>query len=268
MENNQYTFTYKTINYAHKFGRASEPKEDYQKHLHSFVEILYFVRGDVEYTVEAATRKLQPGDLIFIAPNKYHFATVNDSVPYERYVFQFPGSLLPEYVNEKAASAYPFFTDSKKYLDIFKEFVSCRNIYDDDELYTLYISSTLRLLVSIFHNYKPVYSQKTGLVTDLINYIDENLHSRITLDSLNEAFNFSKSYISNEFRTQMKIPLMQYIRTKKILAAHKMLLDGVKKNKVAEAFGFEDYSTFYRSYVKVMGFSPMDGNAKETPPRP
>lgn len=262
MDSNQYIFTFKNINYSHKLGRASEPQEDYQKHMHCFVEVLYFIRGDVTYTVEAATRELQSGDLIFIAPNKYHFATVNDSVPYERYVLQFPESLLPEYLVKKADSAYPFFSNCKKFTDIFKEFDSYRNMFDNDELYTLYISATLKLLVSLFHDYTPVYNQKTGLVTDLINYIDENLYNRITLDTLNEHFNFSKSYISNEFRTQMKIPIMQYIRTKKILAAHKMLLNGVKKNKVAEMFGFEDYSTFYRSYVKVMGFSPMDGHGK------
>lgn len=263
MESEHYIFAFKNINYSHKLGRASEPQEDYQKHLHRCVEILYFIRGDVTYTVEASTRKLQSGDLIFIAPNKYHFATVNDNVEYERYVLQFPEELVPDYLAEKSATSQPFYTDCKKFMDIFKEFDSYRTMFNDDELYTLYISATLRLLVSIFHDYTPVYNQKTGLVSDLINYIDENLHARITLDTLNEQFNFSKSYISNEFRTQMKIPIMQYIRTKKILAAHKMLVSGVKKNKVAEAFGFEDYSTFYRSYVKVMGFSPMEGNGKE-----
>ena len=91
-----------------------------------------------------------------------------------------------------------------------------------------------------------------------VKHIDENIREPITLDSLAENFNFSKSYISNEFRKAMKIPIMQYVRAKKIIAAHRLILNGEKKRVVAEMFSFDDYSTFYRSYVKVMGFSPTD----------
>ena len=42
------------------------------------------------------------------------------------------------------------------------------------------------------------------------------------------------------------------IKTKKIIAAHQYILQGMNKTKVAEMFGFDEYSTFYRAYLKIM----------------
>ena len=96
----------------------------------------------------------------------------------------------------------------------------------------------------------------------IINFIDENIHNNITLDILAKEFNFSKSYISSEFKKHIKTPIIQYIRAKKIIAAHEMILNGVKKTVVAELFGYENYSTFYREYMKIIGCSPSGKNKK------
>lgn len=72
------------------------------------------------------------------------------------------------------------------------------------------------------------------------------------MQTLTERFHYSKSYINIEFKRQMKIPIMKYIRLKKILAAHKMIASGTKKSVAAEMFGFENYSTFYRAYKSLI----------------
>ena len=92
--------------------------------------------------------------------------------------------------------------------------------------------------------------------------INDNLDKKITLDSLSKASNFSKSYICNEFKLHMKTPIIQYVRKKKILAAHKMIEAGSRPYQVAKQFGFDDYSTFYRSYLSIIGHPPGDQNFK------
>lgn len=254
-----FSFVYENIDFAHKLDKASLPTENYAKHLHYFNEILYLVEGDLQYTIESETRQLKAGDLVLIQPGKYHFATVNSKLPYERYVLkfpEFPDALLPKYVKEKIRTQGPFFTNAKKFSVLFNQFDSYYGNYSDEELKTLFMCDTVKLLIMLCQ--EPTYTQRqaNGIIFELVNYIDENLHNTITLDVLSKAFSFSKSYISNEFRKYMKIPIMQYVRAKKIIAAHQMILSGEKKTTVAEQFGFEDYSTFYRSYVKVMGFAP------------
>ena len=79
-----FNFIYKDIDFAHKIDEASNPTENYEKHIHYFNEIVLFVTGDVVYTVETESRKLRPGDIIFIPSGKYHFATVNSISTYSR----------------------------------------------------------------------------------------------------------------------------------------------------------------------------------------
>ena len=58
----------------------------------------------------------------------------------------------------------------------------------------------------------------------------------------------------------MKAPIIQYVRTKKILAAHQMIENGAKPYQVAKKYGFDDYSTFYRSYVSIIGAAPANNS--------
>jgi AraC-like DNA-binding protein len=253
-----FQFIYKDIDFAHKVDEVSNPTEEYAKHIHPFNEIVLFITGDVVYTVETESRTLQPGDIIFIPSGKYHFATVNSDAKYERYVLKFPDKFLPAFINAKQETISCFLGTAKRHLDIFLAFDEMRNGYSNEELYTLYMCETIKLLVELYHTPTPIHKEAPPIINKLIQYINDHLDEKISLDSLNKEFNFSKSYISNEFKTYMKSPIMQYIRTKKILAAHKMIQSGVKTGQVAEHFAFSDYSTFYRSYLKIMGFAPTD----------
>ncbi len=196
-----FEFHYKDIYVSHKLDKPSSPTEEYHKHIHSFNEILFFVRGNVTYTVESETVKLNEGDIVFIPSSKYHFATVDLSEPYERYVLKFPDGKLAEHI------CY--------------ESVLHVEGYDD-------------------------------LVDAIIRYVNKNINEQITLKSLAERFHYSTSHVNIEFKRKMKVPIMQYIRSKKILAAHQMILDGAKKSDAAEKLGFETYSTFYRAYKRML----------------
>lgn len=51
---------------------------------------------------------------------------------------------------------------------------------------------------------------------------------------------------------------MKYVRYKKMIAAHQMILSGEKKRVVANMFGYDDYSTFYRTYKKAINNQQTD----------
>ena len=53
-----FNFIYKNIDFAHKLDHASLPSEEYYKHIHYFYEILYFMKGNVQDTIESETRNL------------------------------------------------------------------------------------------------------------------------------------------------------------------------------------------------------------------
>lgn len=245
-------FAYKNIDFAHKLDKPSSPTEEYYKHIHSFYEILYFVKGKTTYTVESETRRLNEGDIVFIAPGKYHFAAVDLSVPYERYVLKFPETLMPEVVRKKLLSESAFYVNSKKFGAAFNMLDSYVDKYDNDEIYILFIADLCKLMIMLCHETPRPVGKHSDFINAVIDYVDANINKPINTQTLSDVFHYSKSFINIEFKKQMKIPIMQYVRSKKIMAAHQMILDGVKKAEVAEMFGFDTYSTFYRAYKKLI----------------
>ncbi len=258
-----FSFVYGGIDFAHKLDAASAPMEDFYKHVHTFNEIIFFVDGEVEYTVESEIRVLQPGDIIFIAPGKYHFATVNNNVGYERYVLKFPSSVLPDFLVERVRKMSPFFDSSKEQANVFSRFDFYNDFgdYSEDELKAVFVADVIKLLIALSKAPSAAPNRINAVIADIITYIDENIHTNLSLDELSELFHFSKSYLSNEFKRAMKISIMQYVRMKKIIAAHQLILQGEKKSRVAEQFGFDNYSTFYRQYMKL-----LQGDALEMSP--
>lgn len=256
-----FSFVHDNIDFAHKLDNSTTPSENFERHMHYFNEILFFVSGDVNYTVESETHKLEPGDIVLIPSGKYHFATINLSVPYERYVLKFPDQIIPPSLVCKKNKQFSFFSNTKKYFLSFQNLDEYyENFADKDDVYALFVCELVKLLVMLCRETSTTETKQNEIITKIINYIDENIHNNISLDSLSEAFSFSKSYISNEFKKHMKTPIMQYVRFKKIIAAHSMILNGYKKTTVAELFGFENYSTFYREYIKIMGSTPNGKN--------
>lgn len=255
-----FSFVHKNLDFAHKIDRPRSPTEEYFKHIHYFNEILYLVRGDIDFTVESESRHLEEGDLVFIPSGKYHFATVNHNLAYERYVLKFPDQFLPDYVREKVSLGAYFFTDSKKYELMFNLLDGYVQEYNEDELYTLFVSEILKLTTMLCHGHAQPAEKHDDFIAQLISYIDANLQTPLTIQSLSDEFHYSKSFINTEFKNHMHVPIMKYIRTKKVISAHQMILSGVKKTEVAELFGFETYSTFYRVYKKLLqnGFEDYD----------
>lgn len=247
-----FSFNYNNIDFSHKLDKPSSPSEEYFKHIHCFNEILFLVHGDVDYTVESETQHLSEGDIVFIPSGKYHFATVNHGVPYERYVLKFPDRFVPEHVREKLSSSANFFKSGKKFEMNFHLLDEYAQHYAEEELYTLFVSEIIKFMVLLYHEPAQPVKKHDDFIVQLIEYIDANLHKPITIQTLIDEFHYSKSFINLEFKRRMQIPVMQYIRTKKVMVAHQLILSGAKKSSVAGQFGFETYSTFYRAYKKLL----------------
>ena len=253
-----FNYTFGNIDFSHKIDTPTSPSEEYLKHMHTFMEILYFVQGDVEYTVESETRTLQPGDVVLIAPGKYHFATVDlNSNPYERYVLKFPEILAPDYLKNNLLSHSPFFPDTESYAHFFRDLDNYADNFTREELNSIFTADLTKLLVYMNRAANTGKQKTNAFIEKIINHINNHITEEITLEKLADDLIYSKSYISNEFKKYMKIPVMQYVRSKKIMFAHTLIMNGMKKCEAAETLGFTNYSTFFRAYQKMLKTSPF-----------
>lgn len=257
-----FSFQFQDIDFAHKLDRASSPKDEYLKHMHPFIELLYFVSGKVTYNVEGLTQELKPGTMIFVAPGKFHFATVNKGVNYERYVLKFPSSLLPDYLYQELKEA-DVYSHPQLYPDNFfdrLDYDASLTRLNNVEKRELFLCDLIRFLLLKSKDMNKRVDEKETLVQKIIFYIDHHLEENLSLHSLSSSLHYSESYLTVLFKESMHCPIMQYIRSKKVMLAYQKIQNGAKPHAVAEELGFNDYSTFYRAYKSLLGFSP---NQKE-----
>jgi len=257
-----FQFKYKDLDISHKLDYASSPNDEYGKHMHYFYEIIYFINGDVDYTVESETRSLNKSDLVFIQPGEFHFATVNKRVHYERFVLKFPDQIIDSELKMRLQKVSHFITKPDVFSPIFSDIDAKYCEFDDYSFSLIVKSRIIEMLVSISATPKVERKEEDNtIIASIINYINNHISSSLSLGSISSALNYSESYIANTFKKNMKAPLMQYIRSKKIIAAREMIIRGEKPKDIAESLGFTDYSTFYRSYIKVIGVSPSSTNS-------
>lgn len=259
-----FSYIYKDLDFAHKYDEKPSASPDYEKHYHDYYEIYFFISGNVYYTVEEEKKKLQHGNILFIQPGEHHFVTlIDDTTPYERYVLKFHNNLVPEFLKEFLIKRSAFYTSTENLKPLFEKLDALYSTYNTMELQLLFSSVVTELLIKLYHSdYHEKALNTDSVITSVVQYINENLRLPLTPQHLCEKFYFSLSYLYKEFRAYMKIPIMKYIRSKKIIAANQLISRGEKSTKAAESFGFTDYSTFYRTFVSVMNFPPSKRRKK------
>ena len=262
-----FNFNYKEIDFAHKLNGHTLPSDDFKKHMHDFYELIFFVHGDVDYMIESKSKKLVSNDIILIPAGLLHYGVANVDVEYERYVLKFPLRLINDTLAKEIQDFTCFSGNYPALKELFTKLDNIYNNYSDEHKYILMVNTLSEILINM-QNKSKVSDELIGVyhnpvVSKVIAYINENIKKNITLTDICNDLNFSRAHISNEFSHVMKIPVMTYIRYKKIIAAHQKILEGnVKINEVAYEYGFEEYSTFYRNYIKIIGKPPYSNSKK------
>jgi YesN/AraC family two-component response regulator len=90
----------------------------------------------------------------------------------------------------------------------------------------------------------------------ILNYIDENIHSDLSLDTLEKKFFINKYYLSRIFKSSIGISIHKYIILKRIVNAKSLLRQGYDVTSTCYMSGFKDYSNFIKMFKNIVGISP------------
>ncbi len=102
-------------------------------------------------------------------------------------------------------------------------------------------------------------SGKDKLIASIQQYINDNLDGRLQLTEVAEYFGLSAAYLSTIFKKNTDVGFSEYVYTKKIEKAKKMLLnDDMKIYEVADALSFESAYYFSKVFKRVEGMSPRE----------
>lgn len=259
------------INYGHS---KTNKYTSMDFHLHEFFEIYFFISGNVNYFIENKVYKLNYGELLIMNNHEIHRPSISPGKPYERIVIHF-NPLIVQSFNSPNLDLLSCFIKRPK-----GEFnrVRLNNSQIDEMLYFLsrieFLTTTnnveasilklttfIELLVCINKIYNTVentdeYSKIPEKLASVIDFIDKNAETNLSLESLSKKFYIDKYHLSRLFKKYTGSNIHEYIIYKRISKAKYLLAKGYNATDTSIMCGFNDYSNFYRMFKKTVGVTP------------
>lgn len=244
-------------------------------HSHDYFEFYFFVSGNVRIIMESNTYPLSPYTVIIMPPGYMHMASVNYPVAYYERFFLYT---TPDYLRKLSSHHF----DIAEWVNSLVEqdrlcfhlnpvtFDTCLRIADDiiqsaaddspsakhiNHCRTSALLGTLAQFTLEEHSQPPIPST---LVGKLIDYINQHLNERLTLNELAEALYISKYYMLHAFKQHTNTSIYNYIQTKRINNAKVLMQSGVSPGDACHLCGFGDYASFYKTFMRKTGVSPRD----------
>lgn len=220
----------------------------WESHCHTQFEMIAVLEGDVNIMLEGKTYRLKENEMIVIPPLFYHSVTANEKGNYFRITALFELDLIPKIIQNEFIKQGKTSTISP--LQIQKIIKICKS-----ERKLFYAPLLQSLLVELFYDTLNSTTLSTENKVDdfllkALQYIDNHLHEKISLDDLAKVTIRSKSSFCHLFEEKMNVTPKQYILKKKLAIASKLIKEGTPKTLAASQVGYDNYSNFYRLYLK------------------
>lgn len=243
-------------------------------HTHRFYELVYCQSNSgSEYLVGSTRHRLQRGDIVLIPPNVVHAAVIPESrtEPFRGYTLR-----ISSYCVDLLCNAYPFFRqfDSSKghvlhtagtvweHLNsLFRESVvecEARNPgWDSATMGIVTLLLTLIVRISLITSESAVDEKKPELLEQILDYVENFMSEKITLEDVARRFWVSQSTVTHLFNNKMGVSFYKYVTKRRLVEAKNLIHENLPMEKIATKVGFTDYSAFYRAFKREFGISPQ-----------
>lgn len=258
----------------------SSNNSDYKIHTNDGHELYLLLQGDVSFSIDGCIYKLEPNDMLLISNKEIHRPIVNTNIPFERIYIYFdpdyfgqlcdPGyDLMRMFENRRLGFGNKINKEIVKENNLSSYFIEMYQWYQSKapERQTMLIALLLQLLVKINTICSVEMGEKNNVRQDLgynekiyqiIRYISSHLDRKVSLNELENKFFINKFHLCHLFKKITGFTLLEYMNYKKVLEAREKLKKGRPVGEVWVNLGFDDYSSFFRTFKKITGISPKE----------
>jgi len=106
------------------------------------------------------------------------------------------------------------------------------------------------------------------IIKESADYIENHLKEPLSVELLAECAGFSPYYFCRLFSLFMEMPVMEYVRRRRLAYAAAEVCEGKRILDVAMDYGFESHNGFSKAFRKVYGYSPDEYRRRVSPHRP
>lgn len=254
---------------------VSPGKRIYRQHHHTECELSLFISGSGVYTVGDRKYEFSPGDMFLFGSDETHCIT-NIYTETDLLNIHFEPRLLWEQP-ENMELLNLFFAKNKTFSNQFSgKDIGLKNLIHEIENeitnkltgYKIECKNKLfDALIYILRNYDYSdknqshikYSSNVEKMKDAMNYINNHLDERITLQNIAAVSCMTPTYFSSIFKRLNGISPWEYITIKRVEKAISLIrTTDMTILDIAESCGFSSSSNFYKSFSKTTGKKPTD----------
>ncbi len=259
-------FVYRDDNtYLHHTLTLDPATDDlsFKSHSHNMVEVYYFLRGNARFVIEGNIFPLERGNVLVMASGQTHHLLLEPSTVYERMALLIETAAVPaeyESLIEQVYDGANLFELTKREQIWFEESFAFITKSSDDmqkNLVSSFASMVFSLLsTKLKHINEP--QVEDDIIKKTINYINKNLSKELSLQIIADALYCSRVTLNRKFREIMGCTVWEYVIRRRIYAARQRLFLGGSVTDAYQKSGFNDYSSFFRAYKKLIGISPTE----------
>lgn len=237
----------------------------YGKHAHEEFSFGVTLSGRQDFFASGAFHRSHPGNIIIFNPGEVHdgHSGIDDTLEY-RMLYIHPDQLQPALKNAGISRSHDFqiaetlLEDATLRQHILNMALLIERETEDKlqqecELYRL--AERLSQLCGEFSLERKSH-KADRLLLRARDFMDDNIHSDISLDDISETANLSKYHFLRMFREQFGITPHQYILNCRINRAREALEAGTLLDDVVFSHGFSDLSHFNRRFKPIYGMTP------------
>lgn len=254
-------------------GMEQGGEVDYHKQICH--EISYIVSGEGDFFTENTKLSVKKGDIHLVSKNTMH-KIVSSSSRKLRYIyigFDFNDncaksemSELIEFYKNVPVKIKSDFGEIRMLLDMLVS-----ELYSNSKYKQIVIENML--MQTLIYVYR-LFSCNDGSVNKnkvivgqtiygILKYIDRHIYEIQELRDITKNLSFNESYVSHLFKQKTGVPIMEYVRDRKI----EVSLDLLKEQKmsvtaIADILGYGSSQAFNKAFKKKIGCSPTEYKEK------
>ena len=230
-------------------------------HIHDFYEIYVNLTGDVSFLVEDNVYSVKRGDVIVSAPNKIHRCIFNSDCTHEHFCIWIKDfCFAPDTVMQRINNTIKVELSEDNKNKLIDNCFNLNSSYGDSALKFKSMQCFFGILDLISTNAKQSGTEAQLLppsFSEIVNYISRYFtDATCTPAKICEIFYISKSTLCRRFRRYFQTTPSDYIESKRLSEAKKLLSTGHSVQSACTNSGFSDCAYFIMRFRKKFGITP------------
>ena len=262
-----------SLHYSYRSTHYNSQTFPSRLHYHDYFELVAIEAGDIHYICESDTYRPKTGDVLLIPPGMFHMSVIRcNETLYSRHVFYLDPNALDMFGCNVLTEFLKVQNNKLAVLSL--------NVQESEELFSLLCKLDKTLLCKE----KPTYNALSkGILIQIFfllnqgnwgrgdghtplpenisavkKYIDDNFRELRSISEIATHFFYSREYISRLFRKHFNTNVSEYIMARRVSYSQSLIEQGYSISEACYQSGFENMSTFIRSFRSITGTTPSE----------